>query len=113
MRSLPAAIGAIALAFGASTTPSAAGEPRTVISTAPAAAPSARAAIVGGQVVLLERPLPYYYRVYPEHAPGYPKLLSGVVVPIYDTSRPVIHRRALVVATPRSRDAAAGRTADR
>lgn len=96
---LPAlgALGALLLAPSLAV-PAHAGEPRVVVSAAPAAAHAARAAVdASGRVVLLERPLPYYYRYYREHSPGYPVLLQGVPVPVFSTSRPVIHRRVALV----------------
>lgn len=32
----------------------------------------------------------YYYSQHPDHIPAYPKRLTGVVVPIYDTGAPVV-----------------------
>jgi hypothetical protein len=36
----------------------------------------------------------HYYSYHPEHVPGYPQELRGYPVPLYSTSRPVIHRYA-------------------
>ena len=33
----------------------------------------------------------YYYSHHPDHIPAFPKPLTGYPVPIYDTTRPVVH----------------------
>ena len=35
----------------------------------------------------------FYYSQHPDHVPGYPKRLTGVAVPIFDTGRPVVSLR--------------------
>lgn len=35
----------------------------------------------------------FYYGQHPTHVPGYPKPLRGHAVPIFDTSRTVVHRQ--------------------
>lgn len=32
----------------------------------------------------------FYYSQHPDHVPGYPKRLTGVAVPVFDTGRPVV-----------------------